>query len=791
MKILKSICATLAVSLLLIGCGGGNTLTGNPGSSSSGGSSGGTNPTPTAITATSNSASILADGSNTAKITVIAVDANNVLLANVPITMAASSGALSVSSAVTDATGSVTGNLNTGGDPTVRTITVTATSGTLTSSAPVQVIANGSSSPVASLTVTTDTPTILSDGSTTANITALARDASNNLVPNVPVTFSATSGGIAAINSTTDASGAAKAVLSTAGDTTLRTITVTAKVNALTATVPVQVVAGTGTVNVQMGSGTGVNFTPGTIAVSSPTLSAGGSTSLQVVLQQSDGTLYTQSATISFSSVCAAQNLASLTPSVTTTTGIAVATYSASGCSGADTITATSTIGAHSLSASATVTVAPASIGSIRFVSATPTLIALQGLGSASLPESSTVIFKVLDQSGAPRPGATVNFTLNTQVGGVALVNTTANSDVNGAVQTIVQSGTVATPVRVTAVVQGISPAISTQSSQLTISTGIPQQASFSLAVACHNVEAWSIDGKQVAVTARLSDRFNNPVPDGTAVSFHTEGGQIDNSCVTQIVSGNSSCAVNWTSQNPRPAQDPALPFCVISGPPAGPWTIPAAGTCDRPGRSSLLAIAIGEESFTDLNGNGTFDPGEPFVDQGERFEDDNENGTYGAGEYFYDFNNDHVRNAPDGFFNGVLCNDPARCNPAAKSTGIGAQNLIILSDGAPAGMLPVPGTQLPNLPAGGTAGYLFLIADLNNNPLPAGTTVSAGLSGATGTTLSAPTIYTIPCATDPTTYAFVVSAGTAAVGATGLLTVTITSPSGLVTVASYPFTVQ
>jgi hypothetical protein len=771
MKLFKIFGATLAAALLLAGCGGGNTLSQ---ASSSGSSGGGTAPTPALLTLSTDSAAILTDGSTTAKITALALDANNVLLPGVTVTFKASSGGIAVTQAKTDASGAALATLSTGGNTGLRTITVTASVGALSATVNVQVIAKGSSSPVAAISVTSDTPTILSDGSQAANITALVRDASNNLIPNVPVVFTASSGGISSANPTTDATGAAKAILIPVTPT-LRTITVTATAAGISSTVQVQVVAGTGSVTVQMGSGIGAAFTAGTIAVANPSLSAGGSTSLQVVLQQSDGTLYTQSATINFSSRCSAQNFATLTPSVTTTTGIATATYTSTQCNGADAITATATVGGRSLSATGSVTVQAAAVGSIRFVSATPAIIALKGLGSTALPESSTVVFKVLDAGGAPVPGAVVNFSLNTQVGGVALLNATATSVVDGTVQTVVQSGTVATPVRVTAVVQGVTPAIA---------TGIPQQASFSLSVGCYNVEGGSIDGVQVPVTARLSDRFNNPVPDGTAVSFFTEGGQIAAQCTTTTTAGNSGCTVNWTSQNPRPGKDPSLPFCNLPA---------VAGTCDRPNRSSLLAVAIGEESFTDVNGNGAFDPGEPFVDMGERFVDANENGKYDLGEVFYDFNNDHVRNPPDGFFNGVLCSDPARCNQNALTTGIGAQNLIIMSNGTPDNLTPVPGTTF-HVALGASQVVAFTFADSNNNPMPAGTTIAATISG-TGLSLGAPSTFTVPCTTEPTTYGFVVI-DTASSGPTsGLLTLTITSPGGgghggIVTTVNYPLVV-
>ena len=98
-------------------------------------------------------------------------------------------------------------------------------------------------------------------------------------------------------------------------------------------------------------------------------------------------------------------------------------------------------------------TVAQAAIGSISFISATPTNIALKGTGDASRPESSTVVFKVLDASGGPRSGTPVSFVLNSNVGGITLTpaSATATSDTQGLVQIVVNAGTVATSVKVTA----------------------------------------------------------------------------------------------------------------------------------------------------------------------------------------------------------------------------------------------------------------------------------------------------------------------------------------------------
>src|SRR5689334_14577405 len=81
---------------------------------------------------------------------------------------------------------------------------------------------------VGSLTLIASSPTVPSDGSTPAQISAFVRDASNKFMKDVPVVFSASSGGLIITQGTTDANGLATATLSSAGDPSKRTITVTA-----------------------------------------------------------------------------------------------------------------------------------------------------------------------------------------------------------------------------------------------------------------------------------------------------------------------------------------------------------------------------------------------------------------------------------------------------------------------------------------------------------------------------------------------------------------------------------
>jgi Bacterial Ig-like domain (group 1) len=101
---------------------------------------------------------------------------------------------------------------------------------------------------VATVTLITSSPTISSDGALPATISAFVRNASNQFMTNVPVTFSASSGGLLITQGSTDANGLATATLSSAGDPTGRTITVTAMAGTITATVNVNVTGSTLTV---------------------------------------------------------------------------------------------------------------------------------------------------------------------------------------------------------------------------------------------------------------------------------------------------------------------------------------------------------------------------------------------------------------------------------------------------------------------------------------------------------------------------------------------------------------
>jgi hypothetical protein len=538
----------------------------------------------------------------------------------------------------------------------------------------------------------------------TGVLTATVRDQNGLAVPNALVTFSTDSAfgtfNPASGTTLTNASGLATLQISAGATSGASTVNVAAvwKENGTD-------VRASGGVNYIVSAGgvvAGLGINAPVLGIN--TLSAYGTTSIQVTVTGATAPL-----NVSFTSPCATSGKAILTPSVTTIGNIAIASYRDNGCGNTDIITASLTTG---VSASSTLNVTAPSASSIQYLSATPEVITLKGTGSATAPETSTVKFKVLDTLGNPI-SRTVNFSLNTTLGGITFSNglttASATSDAtSGEVQIGVNSGTLPTPVRVLATISGTT--IQTQSNQLTVSTGLPDQAHTSLSASIFNIDGLRFDGTTSVISINLADHFSNPVPDGTVVNFVAEGARVGSSCTTV----DSTCSVTFTSQDLRPTD----------------------------GRVTVLAFAVGEESFTDLNSNGTVDNagemidsnGDP-ADMGEAFVDFDEDGIRdAANEPFFDFdNNGSFRSAGDLFYNGILCTAGAAICSATKSLHVNKSLVMVLSDSHPRSPSDIFSGRVPAIPLdlggcanrGGAFSFNLLLRDLNNNPLPAGTTVT------------------------------------------------------------------
>ena len=683
--------------------------------------------------------------------------------------------------------------------------------------------------PLISLTVNnpnTGTSTISSNSPATA--TATLDDANNQPVPNAVVTFT-TDATLATMTPTsgtaiTNASGVAAITLNPASITAsgAATLTASAQVGSTPVTKSTGYSVGATTLTITapcFGSPCKTPTDTGQYTNAGNALSAFGNTSVTVFVA-SGGIPINSQQVVTFSSSCIGSGqskLASVTTGNTGVAGMAVGSYTDIGCTGSDTITAS--VGSLTTPQSSTIYLTTPTAGSIQYVSATPASISLAGTGGTSV---SQVAFKVVDGGGNPLSGQAVTFGLSTTVGGITLTPaittpaTTVTSDSNGMVYVNVNAGTVSTPVRVTATTctNGFTAApptcnaggttLATQSSQLTITTGIPSQSSMTLSATTLNIEGWDYDGTTTILTAFLADHFGNPVPDGSAVNFVTEGARVGGSCVTS----GGNCTVTFNSQNIRPSD----------------------------GRVTVLAYAVGEESFIDRNGNGVADlattvttPSNPTgnemidingnsTDMPEAWVDYNENGKYDKGEPYIDFNNNGAYDAADGQYNGVLCNvlSSAGTCSTTKTIDVRQDIVIVLSGSTPVftistvnSLAVAPALQTVDLTGcGGPQTINVKIVDVNGNLMPAGTTVTFAANH-DGTILSMggnltvenanteptgfPTPPTPARATIPNYNYSVTFEGDGAISSgvctdttlNGTLTVTVTTPKGITTTKS------
>lgn len=526
-------------------------------------------------------------------------------------------------------------------------------------------------------------------------------------------------------------------------------------------------------------------------------ISSLGSSTITVTLNDESNDLpYDIPVEVSFSSTCVNLGLATIESPVTTVNGIAQSTYKDIACGRTDTIEANAKVGTQLLAGSVALMVQDAAAGSLNFISASNSFIALKGTGGSgsgiNRNEFSVLKFQVFDVNGSPAAFEEVNFALSSIVGNLSLNHTEAQTDANGYAEVIVQSGSVATSIRVVATLTS-NPSLSTISDLLVISSGVADYNSFSLSVSDLNPEGLYLDGTVVPVFAYAADHFNNPVPDGTAIVFNTEFGQIEASCTTT----NGSCTVNWTSSGVRepspPYRDPdakirflgdsgvclkadgtqsqlnefAYP-CFYSNALAATPTTPAmpGGLGQVYGnRITIFAHLIGEESFADSNGNGSFDDNEAYEDiSAEGFRDDNEDSVFagrysdgsfaegseeqiaacaadsgviclqagGDNEEYIDFNNNgRFDGESNQLLNSVLCLDGTQgCTqdllPIWKNITIlqaGSAAYISLIEGGLDREVAANYYQTVNISAAPKT-VIAYVADIHNGRMPSGTTI-------------------------------------------------------------------
>ncbi|MCB5196923.1 Ig-like domain-containing protein [Deefgea salmonis] len=630
--------------------------------------------------------------------------------------------------------------------------------------------------PAVAKIVLTPTQATLALGET-IQVTALVVDANNSPIAGAVVNFTTdTTLGLLSPNAgLTNAAGQMTTTLSVAN------ISASGKVGELIASAKYKGATGTdqtitNSMAYQIGSST---LKIDSMLAGLTSISANANTSVEVLVSANGKPISGQ--TVNFSSQCAQANKATIdATAVTNASGKAIASFTDKGCANTDTITATLSNGQ---SQNVKVAIAPPTAASLSFNAITPTdgVITLKGYASATRPDTAQVQFKVVDATGAPIPGQAVTFALDTSAGGVTLLNAvsgkvTVTTDSNGIANATVISGNQPTSIRVTAT----AGALSSTSGKLAISSGFPDQDSISLAADKYNINGWNYDGTEAKITMRFADHFNNPVPDGTAINFITDGGRIGTGTQGSCTTVDSSCQITLTSQNPRPIN----------------------------GRVHVVAYAIGEESFFDRY-NPTIDPltskaiGFNLVadqdselkddtgkstDIGEAFIDKDEDTVFNNNDQLIDFNFDGIYQAADGKLNASLCKSSTFTKCASQKTlYIFKQATFIFSSDTP--KTPV---LSPAAPVTGTCGtnkdYTIYIPDEKGNILPAGTTIAIASTNGQGSVLSGTshTIGSSAIATDAivlgqTNFGFKLQFATTcpATQNSGILTITVTTPAG------------
>jgi hypothetical protein len=399
------------------GCGSSSNGCSDFATCSSGSSSGGGSNGVASITLTTSVATIPTDGTAVATITATALNANRNAVTGVAVTFAASAGSVVVVSGTTDDNGVASATVSGAGVASGTNITVTAASGGISGTIVVQVI-----SAQQTISLTTSVPQIPSNGSTPATITALVRGASNQLLPNVAVTFASSSGGLSGTNpAITGANGAATIQLVTASDPTDRVITVNASAGTSTAQITVSVI---GTTLNLAGPNTLISGNQGAYTVALTDSGGAGIGNEPVVISDSAG------------NVLSSMNL------VTDAAGNASFTMTA-GLAANDTLTATSL----GLTAQEAIT-----ISNQLFSFSTPATGTNIPIGTN---QAVTVTWTA---GGAPQVGQTVTFSTTRGIfGGVAgEVSTTAVTDATGTA-TVMISSTSAGPAAITASGTGVT----------------------------------------------------------------------------------------------------------------------------------------------------------------------------------------------------------------------------------------------------------------------------------------------------------------------------------------------
>ncbi|PKF61491.1 hypothetical protein CW745_09140 [Psychromonas sp. psych-6C06] len=395
------------------------------------------------------------------------------------------------------------------------------------------------------------------------------------------------------------------------------------------------------------------------------------------------------------------------------------------------------------------------------YVGATPEWISIKGTGGFNRKETGAVTFKLVDDNGEPVDAQPVTFELSGPDGATIAIEEDI-SDSDGLVTTLIKAGNAAGPATVKVILVN-DPTLFNTSTGLYISTGYPDQGSFSIGVDKSSVPGINHNDAKVAVTVNFADADgNNPIPDGTAVSFRAEEGRIEDKLTGTVGSCTtikSECVMTWTSIGDMPSD----------------------------GKVTVLAYALGVESFADVApSNGVFDEGETYTDNAEVFHDTNYDGIYNDGEWFHDVEDasgpkDQAYTLGDGKYTGMQCtSDVAYCDQ--RFIHIYKQIEITATTDEYQCNFSVSSVELT-----GSAKQAIVtveVSDMNNNTPAVDTVITAST---TNGSISGDTSWTVPNASGP--YSFDVELSADDETSSGFLAIKSAAPepSSLITTCKLP----
>ncbi len=407
-------------------------------------------------------------------------------------------GALSSESAVTNGSGQASVVLTSGTEP--GTTTITANFGIDVSGA-VEIDFVGMI-----IALSASDSSLIADGTAQTTITALLSNAATGeTISGRNINFSTSSGTLSPLSGLTDGSGKVITTLRSGTDAGIARVTASFG-SSISAILEIDIV--------------GVTLT---LSASRSTLIANGSdtTTVSAVLTESISGDPLANRTIDFSS-----DLGGISPQQATTdaNGRVVAVLTSPTTIGTATVTASF---GPTTQGTTGVVMGPGSPAGIVMVDVNPASISVKGAGQN---ENSTIVFEVRDAQGnRVADGTGVEFSLVPS--GMGSLSPAVAATIDGRATTILRSDTTATTVNVIARAQADTNV--TSGASVAISGGSPDSGHFSLAVQPDSIVWEPFRARAATVTAFVFDRFSNPVPQGTLVSFETSAGGISGSAQT------------------------------------------------------------------------------------------------------------------------------------------------------------------------------------------------------------------------------------------------------------------